>query len=280
MPSHCRTIETPIWSDERFFSLNSDAKLIFLYAITCDQSDWSGLFPMSIALAEERTGISRKRVLSALRSLEETGLIVWDNERSVIWVVNMWSKQVRATPSKSQLRGVVKHLGMLPQCSNKQAFIEHYQRLGYFDGYPIDTLSIPSQDPPDRVEKREERRERREERGERSPGETARSAQNKRAENAQAVRRLIVEARRKLGIASRETEPKATAIKQANKPLESGHTMDDWRTVIDRAVAANRKDIEAARKYLTLSTLHRPDNFARMLERDDLDGQSQPGGDW
>lgn len=48
-------------------------------------------------------------------------------------------------------------------------------------------------------------------------------------------------------------------------------SMDDWKRVINRQAVKDKDNPEAGRRYLTLSTLCRPDNFNRMLERDDLD---------
>lgn len=48
-------------------------------------------------------------------------------------------------------------------------------------------------------------------------------------------------------------------------------SMDDWKRVINRQAVKDKDNPEAGRRYLTLSTLCRPDNFNRILERDDLD---------
>jgi hypothetical protein len=86
----------------------------------------------------------------------------------------------------------------------------------------------------------------------------------------------IASARQRAGI-GKARPPAVTeqTRREVKKPMDKcGATLADWRTVIDRQVAACRGDIDAARKYLTLSTLHRPGNFTRLLERDDLDGVS------
>ncbi len=265
MPSHCRTIETQMWGDERFLALTPDAKLVFVYAITCDQSDWSGIFRMSVALAEESIGITKGRIKSALEELSRSEIIQWDESVSVIWVTNMWRKQLRRTPTDKHMKGVMAHLAMLANTPLKQAFCQHYQSLGFLDGIPSEYLSNTS---PMALPYCERERIEKEKEKEKTTGSGAKGA---RVERARTVTRWIVEARRRLGISSRETDPKPQQVKQANKPIDLGHTMDDWQAVIRRAEASNRGDLDAARRYLTLSTLHRPDNFARMLERDDLD---------
>lgn len=277
MPSHCRTIETQIWGDERFLSLSPDAKLVFVYAITCDQSDWSGIFRMSIALAEESIGITKGRIKGALEELSKSELVHWDESVSVIWITNMWRKQLRRTPTDNHTKGVMAHLAMLANTSLKQEFCQYYQSLGFLSAIPCQYLGHTSPEvlPYCDRERIEEEKEKEEEKS-----ASKRAAQSSRKERARTVIRWIAESRRRLGIASRESDPGATQVKQANKPLDSGHSLADWETVIRRAEVNNRGNLEAARKYLTLSTLHRPDNFARLLERDDLDGQSQPGGDW
>jgi len=92
----------------------------------------------------------------------------------------------------------------------------------------------------------------------------------------------IAEARRGAGIA-KATPPGVTeqTRREVRKPMaKCGASVNDWRKVIARQAASCSGDIDAARKYLTLSTLHRPANFARLLERDDLDSTASAKGWW
>ncbi len=83
----------------------------------------------------------------------------------------------------------------------------------------------------------------------------------------------ISEARQRAGIAkARPPAVTEQTRREVRKPMaKCGATLDDWRKVIDRQRASCAGDFDSARKYLTISTLHRPGNFARLLERDDLD---------
>ncbi len=86
----------------------------------------------------------------------------------------------------------------------------------------------------------------------------------------------IASARQRAGI-GKARPPAVTeqTRREVRKPMaKCGASLEDWSTVINRQVAACRGDIDSARKYLTLSTLHRPGNFTRLLERDDLDQES------
>lgn len=100
--------------------------------------------------------------------------------------------------------------------------------------------------------------------------------------DAECVVRLIVEARRRLGVKSTMravTERQATRVRRpfnTRGPL-TDEQMQEWRMVIDRAEASCRKHPTTAhgkptKDFLTLSTLSRPDNFDRYVERDELEG--------
>ncbi len=286
MPSHCRTVETQIWGDERFFPLEPDSKLVFFYLITNELADWSGLYRLSLALAEESIGLTRDRIKSAMDALCKHDLIMFDHATSVVWVVNMWRKQVRSTPNERQTTGVLRHLEMLPYCSILEDFFEHYQSLGYFKNTPAEGVPkgsprrIYTLDKGLRREKREERRLRRE-----KTEKSARTAKRKKpsgctgispasAEQTAQVCEWIARARRYCGITS-----KGLPVTYANqcyvaRPMQTlGASIDDWQRVIERSANQHKAkgDIESTRMYLTLSTLSRDANFSRMLERDDLD---------
>ncbi len=91
-------------------------------------------------------------------------------------------------------------------------------------------------------------------------------------EDADLVLGWIAQARQLCGISARTQSATFANRCYVNVPmvlLEA--TTDDWAKVIRRQAVKEQSNPEMARRYLTLSTLCRPDNFSRMLERDDLD---------
>ncbi len=70
-----------------------------------------------------------------------------------------------------------------------------------------------------------------------------------------------------------DTPKNRKAIRRITRECKA--TIDDWRTVIRRQLESVRHDREKW-KWLSLTTLGRPDNFQRLLEWDHLDTQHQP----
>ena len=70
-------------------------------------------------------------------------------------------------------------------------------------------------------------------------------------------------------------DPDGKAFRQqVSKP--PGATTELWLTAIRRQARSLRNDRDGASKWLTTSTIHRPQNWQRLLERDDLDPPQEP----
>jgi hypothetical protein len=89
-------------------------------------------------------------------------------------------------------------------------------------------------------------------------------------EDARTVLAWIREARRIRGIESRRA-PKITDTvrKQIGRPMREGWTLQDWLIAIQRQAASTSG--QTAKRYLTIQTIHRPENWERLQGRDDLD---------
>lgn len=85
----------------------------------------------------------------------------------------------------------------------------------------------------------------------------------------QKIRESLVAARRHHGIHSQKPGKLTPDIRDmVEAPIKRGYTVADWLTVIETS-KRSQKDPDKTRKHLSLSTLHLPKNFARMMEWSD-----------
>jgi hypothetical protein len=83
-------VDDKLWTDEKFLGLSADAKVLFIWSWQPPHSAVCGLFNVDLeemceALAPDATIV---RVQAALEELMRAGMIVYDPEPGVLWVVN------------------------------------------------------------------------------------------------------------------------------------------------------------------------------------------------
>lgn len=82
-----------IWTDPWFLDLPTDAKCLYLWAITTDHGNQAGLFVIGRRVIEFETGMTAKRLDAALA--ETSGKLAYDEATGALWVVGK-AKRVRA----------------------------------------------------------------------------------------------------------------------------------------------------------------------------------------
>lgn len=81
-------IEVKIWNDEKFVTLTDDAKLLFLYLLTCPHSNALGVYVLKLGYIGEDLNWERGRGFEALSKLLQEGLIAYDKACSLVFVRN------------------------------------------------------------------------------------------------------------------------------------------------------------------------------------------------
>lgn len=90
-----RTIDTSFWDDPRIRALEPAAKLLFLHLVTNRHAHCSGIYCLRLEYAALETGLSLRQVEACLAALTASGLVRYEAERGVIWVVRMLRHQGR-----------------------------------------------------------------------------------------------------------------------------------------------------------------------------------------
>ena len=115
-------VYSQIWKDKKIRNLSLEGKICFIYTFTNSDTTPSGIYNFDVDVAKVEIGLSNSKFEKAFKELIKNGLIKWDEERNIIWVVNKF----KYTPKSSTvIKGIVKDLLRLkhPFC---EEFFEKY----------------------------------------------------------------------------------------------------------------------------------------------------------
>jgi hypothetical protein len=92
-----RTVESSIYADPKVKKLPSDGKFLFVYLLTNEMTDVTGLYHAPYVLISSQMGITEKRIKELLDLLQEQGLVLHDDETEVVWVISMLNYQLHSS---------------------------------------------------------------------------------------------------------------------------------------------------------------------------------------
>jgi hypothetical protein len=136
-----RSIETSTWKDPKVKKLDKDEKLLFLYLITNSYAHVSGIYYLSTDVMATESGLSRNRVFQVLTTLSGLGLVRYDQNLEVVWVVNMLRYQGKGSKND---RAAAKQLASFHKCSLINDFLGHYRdRKIPYSAIPLEPTEYP-----------------------------------------------------------------------------------------------------------------------------------------
>ena len=118
-----RTIETKFWKDPKVRAASTEVKLFFLYLITNDYTHVSGIYNLPIVIASLETRMTERKIGMGYRYLIQEQLVDYDEEREIVWVKTMFSKQGRG--EKHHI-SAARHLETLHDCQLLLDFVDYY----------------------------------------------------------------------------------------------------------------------------------------------------------
>jgi len=95
-----RSIHTKFWTDHKVEPLSKEGKLLFLYLMTNPHRSSSGLYPITRNRAARDCSVKDEEVDEALAELAEAGLVLYDDERSTVLIINA----VKYLPKSKEMR--------------------------------------------------------------------------------------------------------------------------------------------------------------------------------
>lgn len=136
MTAEYRSVQTRMWREDDWFqSLDTDARLLFIYLFTNPSASIAGIYRLPLRTIEFESGIPQVRVKELMAQFAAANKVHYAD--GVVWVVKMRENQLPGNLSpKVQVR-LDKDVASIPYCPIKQLYLKHY-------GYPIDTVSIPT----------------------------------------------------------------------------------------------------------------------------------------
>lgn len=105
-------IESRFWQDEKIRTLSTEAKLIFLYLLSCPHRNMLGLFYLPIAYVSHDLGMPFETLSKGFQELLDKGLISLDNDNHMVFIRHF----LRYNPleNKNQVKGAINKLKELP----------------------------------------------------------------------------------------------------------------------------------------------------------------------
>lgn len=131
-----RTVDSRFWMDPKVRSLDPDAKLVFLYLITCPHSHVSGLYYLPVEIGILETGLTEIRYREGIDHLFRFGMVKLDEENHLIWVVNMLAYQGRGEKNERSAANQIRSL------HKSRLFADFLRRYPGVKQYGIDRRSI------------------------------------------------------------------------------------------------------------------------------------------
>lgn len=130
-----RQIHIKIWSSPDFQELSTQSKFTFIYLFSNSHRNESGVYRITPKTISNETDIPISETIEALKEIENIGLIKYDFEQYIVWVVNAFKYQ---TVSPNIIKAVYKDLEVIDH-----SFCDEFK--AYYDGIlnPYETPSEP-----------------------------------------------------------------------------------------------------------------------------------------
>ena len=132
-----RTIDASFWTDPKVKKLDAQGKLFLLYLITNPHSHVSGIYVIPWLYIQSETKISLKSLDTLSNTLSDLGIVGFDRENDVVFVVNMLRYQGRG---EKNLRSAANQLRSIHKTYLINEFVKVYPPVSQFF---VDTVSIP-----------------------------------------------------------------------------------------------------------------------------------------
>jgi 5-methylcytosine-specific restriction endonuclease McrA len=121
-----RTIETSLWTDPKVKTGTPETKLVFIYLITNAHTHVSGIYYLPIRYMSYETGLAPDKLQRQIEMLCTAGLIQYDADREIVWVVHMFLHQGRGRKND---QSAAAHLASLHQTPLIEAFLQRYPHV-------------------------------------------------------------------------------------------------------------------------------------------------------
>jgi hypothetical protein len=125
MNARFRKIDVRLWGDEKFRLLSRDAKLIFIFLLSCPEQTMLGAMRATMPGLACQLQMSQREFSVAFRQLSTRGMVKFNQEAGLLWLPN-WLRYNRPE-SPSVIKSWPTALQLLPQCRLKSEIVKKLQ---------------------------------------------------------------------------------------------------------------------------------------------------------
>jgi len=121
MSARFRKIDVRLWSDEKFRVLSRDAKLIFVFLLSCPQQSMIGAMRATIPGLAAELQMTEREFRAAFQELTARGMVKLNEKAALVWLPNWLRYNRPESPNVVKCwRTVVQ---VLPECKLKDQIV-------------------------------------------------------------------------------------------------------------------------------------------------------------
>lgn len=120
------SIVTRIWSDKKIRALSAEGLTLFFYFLINPEITLSGIYEIDLEVCQIK--LEKKmngKFDEAFHEIIDIGLVEWDEDKSIIWVINRFRYVLAVSKSPKVIAGVINELNFIAH-PFKQKFLAKY----------------------------------------------------------------------------------------------------------------------------------------------------------
>ncbi len=123
-------VHNNVWRMFVKLGLSPEERIVYLFLDSNLLAGWEGLFFISLVDIANYTGLPVKAVAAAIASLSQRRLIVFDADRSLMYIAGKVYRRIGNSPNEKQVAGLVNFVLRMPEGSPAtKAFLNEYSDI-------------------------------------------------------------------------------------------------------------------------------------------------------
>lgn len=107
----------------------AEALQVYLYLRSCEMGNYVGFFRLNTGYAAVDLGISETTLMEYIAKFSKAGLMIYDSEAEVLWVIDQAEVQVgELKAGDKQIIGINKNIAAIERSALRDAFFNRYHK--------------------------------------------------------------------------------------------------------------------------------------------------------
>lgn len=124
--SKYKPLYSSIWTDNQFENYSPEKKLVYIFLLTNQYVEKSGIYKISVRQINFNTGVINEVINEVINDLINEGKIDYDFQNAIIFIKNLFKYQKGMIKNENLLLMTLKRNYDLVQCGFWESFFDHY----------------------------------------------------------------------------------------------------------------------------------------------------------